>query len=109
MSRRGVGYAPGARWSGGWCRQSAGVQRPHDRRFRDVRVPAATALERRLGAVGGFCDCEIFLNGYQFAGHLCRYEPETDELVAPKEPPPCSGVRARPTQPCTNWTRRRHR
>ncbi len=39
-------------------------------RFRDVRVPAATGLERRLGQVGGFCDCEIFLNGYQLVREL---------------------------------------
>jgi len=32
--------------------------------FRDVRAPRATALERRLGRTGGYCDCEIFLNGY---------------------------------------------
>ena len=32
--------------------------------YRDVRAPQATALERRLGSVGGYCDCEIFLNGY---------------------------------------------
>jgi len=32
--------------------------------YRDVRAPRATGLERRLGNSGGFCDCEIFLNGY---------------------------------------------
>lgn len=26
-------------------------------RFRDRRAPRATALEKRLGDVGGFCDC----------------------------------------------------
>ncbi|MCB0912400.1 MAG: DUF2695 domain-containing protein [Propionibacteriaceae bacterium] len=32
--------------------------------YRDARAPSATALERRLGRRGGYCDCEIFLNGY---------------------------------------------
>jgi hypothetical protein len=32
-------------------------------RFRDLAAPRATALESRLWAMGGFCDCEIFLNG----------------------------------------------
>lgn len=32
-------------------------------RYRDLRAPRATALERRLSQMGGFCDCEIFLNG----------------------------------------------
>lgn len=76
-------------------------------KFRDARAPKATALERRLGQVGGFCDCEIFLNGFELARHLCRYEPEYDDLVPPEELPSCSGVRVNSTQPCRNWTRLR--
>src|SRR5438105_4691710 len=34
------------------------------RRWRDLRRPRATGLERRLESRGGFCDCEIFLNGW---------------------------------------------
>ena len=34
-------------------------------RYRDLRAPRATAMERRLGEKGGYCDCEIFLNGYR--------------------------------------------
>ena len=75
-------------------------------RFRDSRAPSATALERRLGQVGGFCDCEIFLNGFELARRLCRYDPETDELVGPEELPSCSGVRSSSTRPCSNWARR---
>jgi hypothetical protein len=33
------------------------------RHYRDQRVPRATAVERRMGSMGGFCDCEILLNG----------------------------------------------
>lgn len=33
--------------------------------YRDLVAPRATALDRRLGAKGGYCDCEIFLNAYQ--------------------------------------------
>lgn len=32
--------------------------------YRDVRAPRATALSRRLGTGGGYCDCEVFLNAY---------------------------------------------
>ena len=41
-------------------------------RYRDLRAPRATALERRLGQRGGFCDCEIFLNGYTLAHDPAR-------------------------------------
>ena len=40
------------------------------RGYRDLRAPRATALETRLGNMGGFCDCEIFLNGMRRAPHL---------------------------------------
>lgn len=74
-------------------------------RFRDLRSPTATGLGRRLGAVGGFCDCEIFLNGYQLARELLVRDVRTDELEAPAEPPACAGVGRTSTRPCANWTR----
>src|SRR4051794_40848267 len=40
----------------------------HALHYRDVIAPRATALARRLGNLGGYCDCEIFLNGYQLLG-----------------------------------------
>jgi hypothetical protein len=40
------------------------------RRWRDLRAPRATALEHRLARDGGFCDCEIFLNGWVLARRL---------------------------------------
>lgn len=74
-------------------------------RFRDVRSPAATGLERRLGNVGGFCDCEIFLNGYDLVRELMVRDVHTDELEPPAVPPPCAGVRRTSTRPCANWER----
>jgi len=76
------------------------------RRFRDRRSPRATGLERRLEDLGGFCDCEILLNGYQLARHLLVRNPATDELGAPAERPDCAGVRPTSTRPCSNWERR---
>ena len=74
-------------------------------RFRELSSPTATGLERRLGNVGGFCDCEIFLNGYQLVRELLVRDLRTDELVAPDEPPVCAGVGRTSTRPCTNWER----
>ena len=84
-------------------------------RYRDLRAPRATALEQRLGQKGGFCDREIFLNGYEPAPELWTPEREVDEdghtyhveAVPPDQLPPCRGVRAGSTQGCTLWVRRR--
>lgn len=75
-------------------------------RFRDLRSPTATGLERRLGSFGGYCDCEIFLNGYRLVRHLLVRDLATDELMAPGQPPVCAGVRSTSTRPCANWERR---
>ncbi|HET6562340.1 MAG TPA: DUF2695 domain-containing protein [Marmoricola sp.] len=48
-------------------------------RYRDLQAPRATALERRLSRMGGFCDCEIFLNGMMLAPRL---------VAPPVQPPP---------------------
>lgn len=75
-------------------------------RFRSCAAPRATSLERRLGSVGGFCDCEIFLNGYQMCDELCRRE--DGEIVGwPHELPSCRGVRRGSTRPCAIWERQR--
>jgi len=96
--------------------------------YRDVRAPRATGLERRLGNTGGFCDCEIFLNGYDLRSEywvpdialrqsaLDQYELYQDELDGeelaeeeqtwPMPLPHCAGVRAGSTQPCSLWYRR---
>lgn len=75
-------------------------------RFRELSSPTATGLERRLGNVGGFCDCEIFLNGYRLSRELLVRDLATDELTAPDEPPVCAGVGRTSTKPCANWQRR---
>ena len=40
------------------------------RRWRDLRLPGATGLERRLESRGGYCDCEVFLNGWTLRDDL---------------------------------------
>jgi hypothetical protein len=84
-------------------------------RYRDLKAPRATGLERRLGAVGGYCDCEIFLNGYEPARELWTPAREYDEdgvtfYVEPEWPeqlPACGGARAGSTKGCALWVRRR--
>ena len=74
-------------------------------RFRDLRSPRATGLEERLGRLGGFCDCELFMNGIQLARHVLVRDLATDELEPPSEQPDCAGVRTTSTRWCTNWER----
>ena len=80
----------------GWLRWAA--------RWRGLRAPRATALERRLGSRGGYCDCEIFMNGWTASRAITTYDFETGDEVWPNPMPTCSGVRARSTQPCPLWT-----
>ncbi|MCC6495916.1 MAG: DUF2695 domain-containing protein, partial [Propionibacteriaceae bacterium] len=78
--------------------------------YRNVRAPRATGLERRLGSVGGFCDCELFFNGYDLRPQYWvpqRFdEPEADaddldaELTWPEPMLECAGVRSGSTRPC---------
>jgi hypothetical protein len=83
-------------------------------RYRDVRAPRATGLERRLGTMGGFCDCEVFMNAYEPTPEVCipatTADGDPDEWVAPEWPaqmPPCRGARRGSTQPCSMWMRSR--
>ena len=79
-------------------------------RFRELRSPRATALEGRMQAGGGFCDCEVFLNGYRLRREHLERDIHTDELRAPDHPPTCAGVgRLDSTKPCTLWERSRRR
>ncbi len=77
------------------------------RRWRDVVAPRATALLRRLSERGGFCDCEVFLNGWQLREDLLVVEVVSGELVLPEADPPCAGVRAGSSRPCPLWLPRR--
>jgi hypothetical protein len=72
-------------------------------RFRDLTAPRATALESRLSAMGGFCDCEIFLNGVTVAS--ARTAAAEDD-PARWEVPRCATVRRGSTRGCANWVRR---
>ena len=76
------------------------------RNYRDQMAPRATRLERRLGDMGGFCDCEIFLNGMRLAPHLRTYDANGEE-VAGEGRPACAWVRKGSTQACAHWVRRR--
>jgi hypothetical protein len=82
--------------------------------YRDRRAPRATTLAGRLAAVGGCCDCEIFLNGW--SPHPRLWSPGHTEIEGgvtyrtdpqpPDELPPCAGVRASSSRPCPLWVRR---
>lgn len=82
-------------------------------RFRDLRAPRATALESRLSRMGGFCDCEIFMNGVSLAPHLQVVgRNEYDEIVDVRWPAPlpeCAAVRRGSTRWCSNWERQTRR
>jgi hypothetical protein len=69
----------------------------HALHYRDIVAPRATGLGQRLGRMGGFCDCEIFMNGYQPRGAAA----DADCVVLL----PCAGVRRGSVQPCGNWVR----
>lgn len=85
------------------------------RLYRDLRAPRATALERRLGDRGGFCDCEIFLNGFDLRPEYLVPEREyvdADGVVTSTDPmypslmPACLGARRGSTRPCGLWAAR---
>lgn len=85
-------------------------------RYRDLRAPRATALERRLGEKGGFCDCEIFMNAFDLRPeHLVpeREQEDAEGVVTITEPmyptvmPLCLGARRGSTRPCGLWAARR--
>jgi len=78
------------------------------RRWRALRVPGATGLERRLGRIGAFCDCELFLNGWTVRDELLVPDEDGAEGGGgggdrPPDVPGCSGVDPRSTQPCSTW------
>ena len=87
--------------------------------YRDVRAPRAIGLERRLGRMGGSCDCEIFFNSYDLRPQYWVPDaaPERDDFAEDEEVeeerswpiplPVCRGVRAGSTQPCALWCRLR--
>ena len=72
------------------------------RRWCDLRLPGATGLERRLESRGGYCDCEVFLNGWTLRDDL-QVRDEAGDLGWPTERPPCAGAGPRSSQPCAVW------
>jgi hypothetical protein len=82
--------------------------------YRDLRAPRATGLERRLGAAGGHCDCEVFWNALEPAPHLWVSRRgggdeggNDSQLEPPEQMPLCMGVRKGSTQACGLWARQR--
>ena len=77
-------------------------------------APRATALERRLGYVGGYCDCEIFLNGWSLDQRFWTPDREViengivmhEKADEPRELPPSAAVHRGSIQLCRNWVRR---
>jgi hypothetical protein len=85
-------------------------------RYRDLRAPRVTGLERRLSSMGACCcDCEIFLNAFEPAPELWTpdrtYEEDGATSYAEPEPPErlpeCRGARAGSTKGCSLWVRQR--
>jgi Protein of unknown function (DUF2695) len=72
------------------------------RHWRQRRRPRATGLERHMRARGGFCDCEIFENGWGLREELL-VPCEHGDLRDPDAWPPCQGVGPTSSQPCGNW------
>ena len=63
-------------------------------------------LRRRLEDMGGFCDCEIFLNGITMVDRFWVTYPATGDLERwPEELPGCEGVRSGSTRWCGVWER----
>lgn len=69
--------------------------------YRDESAPRASALERKVRLLGGFCDCEVLLNVVRPA------TTEAMRLIDAGEDLVCKGVRRGTIQPCENWLMRR--
>lgn len=74
------------------------------RMWRDRSAPRATALERRLGSKGGFCDCEVLINAYVRREYVRARLSQSGDEDGEQVPPPCLGVAKGSSQPCHQWT-----
>jgi len=54
------------------------------KRYRDLRAPQATALDRRLMSKGAGCDCEIFMNGWSLRREYQVYDPKRGGVRVPR-------------------------
>lgn len=68
--------------------------------WQQLRAPRATALVRRLEAMGVACDCELLTAAYERAPSLVATP------AGAWDTPSCRGVRAGSSQPCGRWRRR---
>lgn len=75
------------------------------RRFRDLRSPTATSLERRYVERLVICDCLVVGEAHELVRELLVRDLHTDELERPDRMPPCAGVRRTNTRACANWVR----
>ncbi|MCW4465504.1 DUF2695 domain-containing protein [Glutamicibacter sp. MNS18] len=69
--------------------------------YRDLVAPRATALERKVQLLGGYCDCEVLMNAVRPASA------ETARLLDAGKDIVCHGVRRGSIQPCDQWLMRR--
>jgi hypothetical protein len=68
--------------------------------WRGARAPRLRGLDAWLHAHGAYCDCELFMNGWQPRDLLSD---EHGDWEYPDEMPPCRGVRGGSSQPCDLW------
>lgn len=69
--------------------------------YRDHCAPRATALERKVKMLGGYCDCEVLMNSVRPATtEAIRALDKGADLI-------CKGVRRGCIQPCEQWLMRR--
>ncbi|GAA4424909.1 hypothetical protein GCM10023169_22030 [Georgenia halophila] len=78
------------------------------REWRRRRAPRATKLERRAGRAGAYCDCELFVSGWDVAVDVV-HDPATGLDLWPDSISGCRGVPAGRIQPCALWVRRNGR
>ncbi|WP_313810803.1 DUF2695 domain-containing protein [Glutamicibacter sp.] len=69
--------------------------------YRDLSAPRATALEKKIMLLGGWCDCEVLANAFRPITREAAFAVDLEkELV-------CKGTRRGSIQPCEQWVMRR--
>ena len=69
--------------------------------YRDASAPRATAIDRKMQLLGGFCDCEVLANAIRPITREAIQAVDNDENLV------CKGVRRGTIQPCEHWLMRR--
>lgn len=69
--------------------------------YRDHNAPRATALERKIMLLGGYCDCEALTNAFRPITTAAAFTIDASENLV------CKGVRRGSIQPCEQWVMRR--